>query len=118
MYVGKKAVARSTPVIKSVVPSKLVANTRFTVIGTNLTWDPPLAAGAELPKGTMNPMVKVGDLAATDVQVDRVMPDQLTALPPAGLSAGDTYTLTVVNVWGVETANRVHRSWLTDPRRG
>ena len=104
LYVGKKAVARSTPIIKSVVPSKLVADERFAVIGTNLTWDPPLAEGAGLPKGTMMPMVKVGDLAATDVQVDRVMPDRLTALPPDGLNAGEDYTLTVINVWGVETA--------------
>lgn len=130
-YVGKKAVARHQPAITSVYPTRLAANTTFTVIGANLTWPvqpsaealaaaqptvpaaapavpaapavaaaPAVPAAPGLPEGTSMPVVLVGGVIATGVEV--LMPGRITAVAPVH-TLGSTHQVTVVNVWGVQT---------------
>jgi hypothetical protein len=99
LYVGKKAVDRTTPVVSTVFPTTLVAGQSFTVVGSSLTGD--LGTDGTLPPGQHPPAIKIDGAVADDVTVDPKTPDRITATAPA-LPAGP-YTLTVVNAWGVET---------------
>ena len=99
LYVGKKAVDRTAPVLTTVFPTTLVAGQQFTVVGSNLTGD--LAPNGTPPPGRSTPAVKIGGAVATDVVVDPSTQDRIVARAPS-LPPGP-YTLTVVNTWGAET---------------
>jgi hypothetical protein len=99
LYVGKKAVDRTTPVISTVFPTTLAAGQSFTVVGSSLTGD--LAADGALPPGQHAPAIKIDGEVADDVTVDPKTPDRIVARAPS-LPPGP-HTLTVVNAWGVET---------------
>jgi len=98
LYVGKKAVSRSKPVVTGVFPVPLRADQSFTVIGTDLTADPADATD-------VRPQITIDGLAATLVTVSD---DVLVAKPPPTVGAGNSpivRQLQVLNPYGGITPN-------------
>lgn len=93
LYVGKKAVSRSQPVVTGVFPLPLRADQSFTVIGTDLAGDPTDAT-------PVKPQITIDGLPATLVTVSDT---GLVAKPPPTLGATNTpiiRQLQVLNPYG------------------
>jgi hypothetical protein len=83
LYVGKKAVSRSQPVVTGVFPQPIQANTRFTIIGEGLTAEPTAPTDVA-------PQVSIGGVPALNVHTDGAT---ITAVLPPTLAGGGTPVL-------------------------
>jgi hypothetical protein len=92
LYVGKKAVSRSQPVVSGVFPLPLHDGQTFTIVGTNLAKDP------EAP--SPDPQITIDGMSATIV--DAKGPNLVVKAPP-NISAGGSAVarqLRVLNPYG------------------
>jgi hypothetical protein len=99
LYVGKKAVSRSQPLVTGVFPTPLHDGQQFTVIGSNLAPDPSSPS-------KVTPQITIDGMSATNVTCDDA--GNLTALAPVTVSAGGTSLarqLQVLNPYGGVSPN-------------
>lgn len=98
VYLGKKAVTHSRPIVTGIFPLPLHDGRQFTVIGTGLTMDPASPTDVQ-------PQITIGGLSAVDV---RAVGNNLVAKAPPNISVAGAplvRPLRVLNPYGGITAD-------------